>query len=262
MPIDWSILRTDGPVDIAGNFARGYQMSTAIIDKLHERNALAAVAANPDDQQAGFMEQRAIARRKATQDAQDRQRAVALGGLYTKDPQGAREEAISAGDFDLAKTFGELDETTQKRAASFWEKAGPIAYKLKQTTDPAARQALWQQARPILESEGIDSAQLDKFDPTNDAQLDAAITTSQKISDLIGQGKIEWHQQGENPSFATDAMGHPVGTQNPASAGTLPVVHDQAGYDAIPPGGHYVDPDGHMRVKGGQSGGSSAGGFR
>lgn len=271
--LDWSILRTNEPVDIAGNFARGYQVATGIMDKIHEKNALAALAQNPDDPiamnhlyaanpaAAAHMAAMSAARRKALQDQQDRERQVALGELYTKDPQGARQEAIAAGDFDLAKTFADLDESSQKRAADFWQKAGPIAYQLKQTKDPAARQALWQQAKPILQSEGIDAAQLDQFDPTNDAQLDAAIVTSQKVSDLINQGKVEWHQQGENPSFATDAMGHPVGTQNPAAAGQLPRVTDQGSYDAIPPGGHYLDPDGHMRVKGGQSGGGSAGGF-
>jgi hypothetical protein len=94
--------------------------------------------------------------------------------------------------------------------------------------------------------------------------LDAAITTAQKVSDLISQGKIEWHQQGENPSFATDSMGHPIGSANPATVavggGNQPTVTDQKSYDAVPPGGHYLDPNGHMRVKGGQSA-APAGGF-
>jgi hypothetical protein len=50
--LDWSILRTNQPVDIAGNFARGYQLSTAIMDKFHERNALAALANSPNDPSA------------------------------------------------------------------------------------------------------------------------------------------------------------------------------------------------------------------
>jgi hypothetical protein len=201
--IDWSILRENAPVDIASNFATGYKMGAAIVDKFHERNALAALGQNPDDnaalttlyqvnpQLASTLESSREQRRKLLIDQQDRERQTSLGQLYNQDPAGARQEAIAAGDFDLAKTFSGLDEDTQKRAAAFWEKAGPIAYKLKQTADPAARQALWQQAKPILASEGIDTSQLDRFDPTNDAQLDAAITTSQKVSDLIAQGKPE-----------------------------------------------------------------------
>jgi hypothetical protein len=260
------------PVDTGAQVQQGFATGMAMVKQVQAHNALRAYLAAPDDPQAynalasldpaaaATIQAQQFQRRKLLIDQQDRERETSLGQLYNRDPAGARQEAIAAGDFDLAKTFSGLDEDTQKRAAAFWEKAGPIAYKLKQTPDPAARQALWQQAKPILASEGIDSAQLNQFDPTNDAQLDAAITTSQKVSDLIAQGKIEWHQQGENPSFATDAMGHPVGTQNPAAA-ALPVVHDKATYDAIPPGTHYVDPEGHMRVKGGQSGGSSAGGF-
>jgi hypothetical protein len=201
--IDWSILKENAPVDIAGNFATGYKMGEAIVNRFHQSNALAALSQNPDDNAAlttlyqvnpdlaSTLETRRATRQKFVQEQQDRGRATALGQLYTQDPRGAREEAIAAGDFDLAKTFGELDKDTQARAADFWQKAGPIAYRLKQTADPAARQALWQQAKPILQSEGIDTAQLDRFDPTNDAQLDAAITTSQKISDLIAQGKPE-----------------------------------------------------------------------
>jgi hypothetical protein len=121
----------------------------------------------------------------------------------------------------------------------FWEKAGPIAYKLKQTADPAQRQALWAAGQADSPERRHRRDQLEKFDPTNDTQLDAAITTSQKISDLINQGKIEWHQQGENPSFATDAMGHPIGAQPTrpvAVGGNLPTVSDQKSYDAVPPG--------------------------
>jgi hypothetical protein len=272
MAIDWSILRENQPVDIAGNFATGYKMGSAMVDKFHERNALATLGQNPDDnaalttlyqvdpQLASTLEARRSESQRAAQAQAELQRRAALGQQYTTDPQGARTAAISQGDFDLAKQFSELDKDTAQRAADFWQKAGPIAYKLKQTADPAQRQALWQQAKPILQSEGIDAGQLDQFDPTNDAQLDAAITTSQKVSELIAQGKIEWHQQGENPSFATDAMGHPVGTANPAAAGTVPHVTDQGSYDAIPPGGRYMDPSGHIRVKGGQSG-SPTGGF-
>jgi hypothetical protein len=274
MGLDWSILRSDGPVDIAGNFARGYQIGSAIIDKYHERNALAALAQQPNDPRALSMlyqvnpQMGAHFEARGTQ-LQATQRQATLGAQYASgDTRGAEVAAMSAGDFDLAKQFQTLDESKVKTAADFWEKAGPIAYKLKQTADPAQRQALWQQAKPILQSEGIDQSKLDQFDPTNDQQLDAAIVMSQKVSDLVNQGKIEWHQQGENPSFATDAMGHPIGSANPATVAVggnpapanLPTVTDTKSYEAVPPGGHYLDPAGHMRVKGGQSA-APAGGF-
>jgi hypothetical protein len=50
--IDWSILRENAPVDIAGNFTRGYEIGSKIVDHLHQSNALAALSGNPDDQGA------------------------------------------------------------------------------------------------------------------------------------------------------------------------------------------------------------------
>lgn len=41
----------------------------------------------------------------------------------------------------------------------------------------------------------------------------------------------------------------------------LPRVSDQKGYDALAPGAHYLDPNGNVRTKGGQSGAGSTGGF-
>lgn len=273
MPLDWSILRENQPVDIAGNFATGYKMGSALIDKVHQNNALASLAQNPEDNAAlstlyqvnpglaSSLETRHVARKKFADEQAALARRTALGTQYAGgDTTGAEKAAVSQGDFDVAAEFSKLDETQQKKAGDFWEKAGPIAYQLQQTKDPAQRQALWAQARPILLSEGVDTDLVNKFDPTNDAQLNAAVTTAQKVSDLVSQNKIEWHQQGENPSFATNAMGVPVGTANPATAGSLPRVTDKNSYDAVPPGGHYLDPNGHMRVKGGQSA-SPAGGF-
>jgi hypothetical protein len=43
--------------------------------------------------------------------------------------------------------------------------------------------------------------------------------------------------------------------------GQVPQVHDQASYDAIPPGSQYMTPDGHMRVKGGSTAPAPSSGF-
>jgi hypothetical protein len=52
MAIDWSILRNPGAVDVAGNFARGYEVADKIISSVQEKHALGALAANPDDRNA------------------------------------------------------------------------------------------------------------------------------------------------------------------------------------------------------------------
>lgn len=222
--IRWDLLQ---PVDTGAQVQQGFATGMAMVKEVQKRNALGAYLKNPDDpnaysalayldpQTAADAQRQHLLQRKELQDQQDRERATALGDLASRDPNAARMEALQAGDFDLAKTFGELDDDNRKKAAAFWETAGPIAFKLKQTTDPDQRRALYEQAKPILAATGASAQLINQFDPTNDTQLDAAITTAQKISDLIEQGKITWHQQGEQPSFATDFMGRPVGTQNP-----------------------------------------------
>lgn len=226
--IRWNILQ---PVDVGSLTQQGFATGMALVKQVQTNNALRAYAANPDDpnaynalaafdpQTAASMQQQHLLRRKALIEQQERERRTALGELYTRDPEGAREEAVAAGDFDLAEQFGKLDEAQQKRTAEFWQRAGPVAWSLKQERDPAKRTALWQEAKPILASIAGNPALLDRIDPLNDTQLDAAITTSQKIGDLIDQSRVTWHQQGEQPSFATDYMGRPVGSQNPYAGG-------------------------------------------
>lgn len=45
------------------------------------------------------------------------------------------------------------------------------------------------------------------------------------------------------------------------SGNQLPRVTDKASYDALPAGSQFMDPQGNIRTKGGQSGASSTGGF-
>jgi hypothetical protein len=242
--IAWHLLQ---PVDTGSQVMQGFQTGMALVKGVQTRSALGAYLQNPDDPKAfgalAYLDPQTAAEAqrshllsvKATQDKQDRDRAVALGQLATTDPVGARQEAMSAGDFDLAKTFGELSEADQKKSADFWGKAGALAFRLKQTPDPQARVALWQQARPILQAEGAPTHLLDQFDPNNETQLDAAITTAQGIDKLIEQSRVTWHQQGEQPSFATDFMGRPVGTKNPyaGGGGSSPAAASApAGFDA------------------------------
>jgi hypothetical protein len=264
--LDWSILNSSGPVDIAGNFARGYQIGSAIIDKFHERNALAALAQQPNDPRAlstlyQVNPQLGAHFEERGKELITTQRHQAIAQLYAGgDTQGAETAAIGAGEFDLARQLSLMDDAKKAKTAAFFKAAGPLAYKMRQMTDPAQRKAFLDANRPMLEAEGVNPQAIDSFDVSNDQALDGLIAGNQTVDQLISQNKIEWHQQGENPSFATNAMGVPVGTANPAVTANLPTVKDKAGYDAVPQGGHYLDPDGHMRVKGGQSA-APAGGF-
>lgn len=238
--IRWNILQ---PVDVGSLTQQGFATGMALVKQVQTNNALRAYAANPDDpnaynalaafdpQTAASMQQQHLLRRKALIEQQERERRTALGELYTRDSEGAREEAVAAGDFDLAEQFGKLDETQQKRTAEFWQRAGPVAWSLKQERDPAKRTALWQEAKPILASIAGNPALLDRIDPLNDTQLEAAIATSQKIGDLITQSRVDWQSvPGEGGSaFAVDYFGRPVGSQNPYAGGGTPAQPQTGG---------------------------------
>ena len=284
--IRWNILQ---PVDVGAQVQQGFATGMALVKQVQANNALRAFAANPDDpnaysalaafdpQTAASMQQQHLLRRKALIEQQERERRTALGELYTQDPAGAREEAVAAGDFDLAEQFGKLDEAQQKRSADFWGKAGALAFKLKQSPTSEARTALWQQARPLLEQMGAPAEMLDRIDPLNDTQLDAAIATSQKIGDLIAQSQPKEFNVGPGegryardpitgeirtviaPNPGGHSFGAPVPVAPPAAAGAVASTLSSAMPDHVVAGflGNFEAEGGYGGAKG--DGGTAAG---
>jgi hypothetical protein len=273
--IAWQLLQ---PVDIGAQVQQGFATGAALVKHGQTQHALKAYLANPDDPKAFSalayydpatahdMQTTRILQQKMQRETDDRGRAVALGQLATKDLAGARQEALAAGDFDLAKTFGELDDESRKRAAAFWTDAAPLAFTLRHEPDPEKRKALFAQARPILQAHGADPAQLDSFDPTNDTALDAVIATGQKVSELIEQSRAHYVQQGELPSIAVDYWGKPISgaapapsgapATAPAAAGDVGNVLSQAGMPAPVVAGFL----GNFHVEGGYGGAKGDGG--
>jgi hypothetical protein len=227
--INFSLLQ---PVDVGALTQQGFATGMALVKHVQTQGALKSYLANPNDpnaysalaaldpQAAQAIQRQEALRRQEEARVAEQQRRQSIGAQYASgDTAGARTAAIGAGDFDLVEQFGKLDDDSRKRSVSFWTAAAPLAYKLRQIADPQQRKQLFEAAKPQLLAQGADEATLSQFDPTNDTALDAVITTGQKVSDLIDQGKITWHQQGEQPSFATDSMGRPIGTQNPYAGG-------------------------------------------
>jgi hypothetical protein len=69
--------------------------------------------------------------------------------------------------------------------------------------------------------------------------------------------------QMKNPGMMSP-VNVPYGAQVSPGGGqpsNVPQVHDQSSYDAVPPGGQYMDPSGQVRTKGGQAGAGSPGNF-
>jgi hypothetical protein len=224
------------PVDVGALTQQGFATGAAIVKHVQTQNALHNFVSNPDDPHAynalaafdpnaaATLQHQQLLRRKELQDQQDRERAVALGTLATSDPAGAAQEATAAGDFDLADHFSKLNDANRSKLAAFYKAAGPIAYQMRQIKDPEQRKALLAQARPILEATGVDHKAIDGFDVTNDTALDGLIAANSTVDQLIERGKVVWHQQGESPSFATDSMGRPIGSQNPYKSGASPAA--------------------------------------
>jgi hypothetical protein len=234
--IAWHLLQ---PVDTGALTMQGFQTGMAMVKQVQSKNALRSYLANPDDpeaynalayydpQAAATIQHGRFVQQKLAQDAEaEQQRRAILSQYVGGDSQGARTAAVSAGDFDLADHLQKLDADQQSKLASFYKLAGPLAYQMRQIQDPEQRKAFLAQARPALEAQGVDPKAIDSFDVTNDTALDALVAANSTVDQLIDRGKITWHQQGEQPSFATDSMGRPVGSQNPYAKGGAP----SAGY--------------------------------
>jgi hypothetical protein len=233
LEINWSLLQ---PVDTGAAVQQGFATGAALVSHVQRQHALQSYLQNPDSDQAynalasfdpnaaATIQHQQMVRHKLAMEAAQEEQMRAIGSQAASgDVTGARNAALGTGNFDLAKQLGELSDDQLKKTGAFWEKAGPLAYRLKELGDPGKQRELWDQARPILEASGADPQIIAQFDPTNPTQLDAAISTAQTIAQQIEQRKITWHQQGEQPSFATDSMGRPIGSQNPyAAGGTAP----------------------------------------
>lgn len=282
MEIDWSILK---PVDVPGNIQAGFQLGQQMIEKVRVKSALAAYAANPMDPGAQnalaavspqFSMSIAQHRRELMERDANRARYATVLTEYDADPNRGRRAALQTGDPDLIKTISELTDDDRKRLGDFHAAAAPHAYKLKQMPPGPERIAYFEQIKPLLSAQGADPRVLSQFDPNNDGQLDAFITRGQTVSQLIsadqtkafnvgpGEGRYTMDRDGNivtiiAPNTGGQEFGAPVA--GPA-VGTPNVVHDQATYDAVPPGGKYVGTDGKVRQKpGGQSGAAPAGNF-
>lgn len=197
--IQWGLLQ---PVNTGALVQQGFGTGMALVKQIQTKNALRSYLANPDDptaynalatydpQTASVLQQRRLIQQKTDREAQEQALSRSIGAQAASgDTAGARKSALESGNFDLAKQFDDLDETGRKRTADFWDKAGSVAFRLRGLKSNEERAAYWTEARSILEQEGAPTDLLDKFDPNNPAQLDAAIATAQKVGELYTQTK-------------------------------------------------------------------------
>jgi len=131
---------------------------------------------------------------------------------------------------------------------------------------PEAQGPMLQQALGALQAQGLDTSQFALTgDPAGDLKAALAMT-----------GKLEAWEKFAQPNYAQVGEGGLVGFQYgqpiqqngqvqnfapPQQNGNLPQVFDGGGYESLPPGAQYVDPNGNVRVKPGGAGGNVSGNF-
>lgn len=216
----WNLLQ---PVDIGAKVQQGFAAGRSIVKEAQAQSALAGYLQNPTDVQAqnalgyyapefGMQMAGQRASEQAKRAAMEQERARVGSILTAPDPQRA---AMAAGDLDLATQISKLDEDKQKVVVARTKAAAPLAYQIRQEADPARRKARLEAAKPYLLANGWTAQEIDGFDVTNNDALDAIAASGRTVDQMIDDGKIVWHQAGEQPSFATDSMGRPIGSANP-----------------------------------------------
>lgn len=127
-----------------------------------------------------------------------------LGDLYRVNPEMG---------FKVQQYLGSLDDASRKRETAKWEAAAPLLTQAKQIPYEQ-RRAFILNAAPALMANGWTQEELASFDPTDD-RISALSSVAMTVEQVIEANKLQWHQIGEQGSFATDQMGNPVGAGNP-----------------------------------------------
>ena len=136
-----------------------------------------------------------------------------IGGLMASgDRQAGASMAYGAGEFELgANIEAQIAQMTQQQretALFISGQLGNAAMTLKGITDPAQRQAEWQQMQGYLTNDlGIDPAALAQFNPMDDNDLTQAMGQAQSFSDrLAGQRWQQTFDQSEDQYADTVAF--------------------------------------------------------
>lgn len=254
----------NNPSNIALSFQQGMQTGQAQREEREVRGALASYAMNPDDPGvfqtlAQYRPELAIKLRE-TQVAKQKELLAQETRMKAAQGDPAAKARLAGIDIDA---WAKIDGPTQKRLKDQVDFVGQAALAVKQLPleqQPAAWDNYIQQGVGL----GFDALKdyQGKFSPQ---ALDGAIANAGLVKDFLGTQEIKWQQVGERPSFATDAMGRPIGSANPYSGagGTAEMAAptSKEEFDALPPGATFKAPDGTTRVKPGGGGSNVTGGF-
>jgi hypothetical protein len=232
--INWGALQTP---DIGGAALAGFERGQALTRQMQAQGALKAFLENPGDPRAfsalaafdpgtaarmgAIQSQRAEAEAKAA----ERAMRLRLGGMAVDNPQGAADEALRSGEFDIAKQFMGLDDDKQKAAKARIASAAPVAYQALKIKDPAERKAFVLSHRDGLVANGWDPAQIDAFEPTDEA-LGSIVNMATSLEQARALDKINYESVPEGARLVPfDSFGRPL-------------TDDQGQADPAPPANH------------------------
>jgi hypothetical protein len=215
--VNWALGLQQGNAGDA--FAQSFQQGQVNNRQSMARSAMAALVANPTNQRA-------------------------LQALASVDPQAAQQFQAQHQQQTQALLEQHRDNIVK----------GAQLIRQMQPKDDAS----WQQVLNMAHQAGIDTSEVPPhFDPqyvqgvVQLADTFAPQPNGQVVPFVPGGGVARM-----NPTthqLETLVMPNEGGHQTGAPAGNIPQVSDQSSYDAVPSGSQYMAPDGHIRVKGGQS---------
>ena len=215
MGVNWSALQAP---DIAGSFMSGLQHGQQRRKEVQQEEAFSAYAQNPDDPNAFTMMAKVNPRMAMgiREDQEKRKRETAATELARRAASGdnAALQEMMVSNPDAFKTIDGATKARMKEANDF---LGNAAMQISRLPDEQ-RAATWSQYVQQAESGGMDiPSYLEAYSPQ---ALNTAVARAGMVNELLNSQKVVWHQVGERPSFATDAYGQPVGSDNPYNAGT------------------------------------------
>lgn len=123
--------------------------------------------------------QRQDAAQQAAAQRQQQIGAQAAGGDFA----GAGKAALEAGDFDLHKSIQGLDDESHKAATQRNRTLAAVALSVADLPYEQRREAI-RAAEPYLTQTGIDPAQIEQFDPTDEA-IAGIVSTTQQLDQLL-----------------------------------------------------------------------------
>lgn len=229
MAANFALGLQQGP-NAGDRFAAAFQQGMAQNAERAKRQAMAALLANPNDPKAleelGRMDPQAAMQFRGQQQQAMQQQLEAH-----------RDNIIKGA--EILRQFNPQDQASYSQALALAQQAGIDVSQVPQQFDPQYVQGVMKLADTFA-PQPVHNGQLVPFTPGGGVA---------RINPQTGQLET---------LIAPNPGGMEAGS--PVNGG-LPHVSDQASYDAVPPGGQYIGPDGHVRVKQGGQSQPGSGGF-